>query len=94
MFVILLKYLKPIEVVDAHLVEHREHLKRHYENGDLVCSGPQNPRMGGVIVSNHSSKDSVVKMMQADPFTLHGVASYEIVEFSPTRFQAPSPLPV
>lgn len=89
MFVILLKYLKPIEVVDQHLAAHREHLKRHYDSGDLVCSGPQNPRTGGVIVSNHPTKEAVVQMMQADPFTIQSVASYEVIEFNQTRFQVP-----
>lgn len=85
MFVILLKYKKPIEVVDQHLVEHRNFLSRCYESRDLLCSGPQNPRTGGVILARTESLEQLKALFNEDPFYKHDVADYQYIEFDPVK---------
>ena len=52
MVIITSKYLKPLEVLDALREEHRAFLAVHYKQQKLICSGPQNPRVGGAIIAS------------------------------------------
>ena len=84
MFLILLNYVKPLVVIEAHLDAHREFLKRHYANGDFLLSGRQEPRTGGVIMANAASRAEVEAIVQEDSFHRAGAAEYQIIEFLPT----------
>lgn len=85
MFVILLTYKKPLSEVEKHLAAHREYLDRHYAAGRFLCSGPLNPRTGGVILCRADNRAAVGTLTTEDPFRVHGIADYRIVEFSPTK---------
>ncbi len=86
MFIITVKYLCSIEQIEKHLAAHRAFLDKYYKNKMLICSGPQNPRTGGIIVSNASNRTSVEKMITEDPFYLNKLAEYSIVEFEPVKY--------
>jgi uncharacterized protein YciI len=79
-------YLKPIEEVDRHLEDHRAFLKNLYDQGITVCSGPQVPRTGGFIMLHAASKEEAQKIMQNDPYVIHGVARYTMIEFEAKSF--------
>lgn len=85
MFVLLSRYLKPLDEVDKVVGEHRAFLEKHYASGDLLISGPQNPRTGGVIVTKKMTRAAVEAMLANDPFVREGVSEYQIIEFMPTR---------
>lgn len=85
MFIILLTYKKPFAEVDRHLAAHCEYLDRYYADGTFLCSGPQNPRTGGVILCRAPDRAAVDALTQEDPFRIHGVADYAVVEFLPTK---------
>ncbi len=85
MFLILTKYVKPLSEVDAHVTAHRTHLAKYYADGKLMMSGPQQPRTGGVILAHNLTREEVEGFMQADPFTIAGVAEYTITEFLPVK---------
>lgn len=84
MFVILLTYQKPLSEVDRYLPEHRVYLARHYADGVFLCSGGQVPRTGGVILCRAKSREAVEALIAEDPFCVHGIADYKVVEFLPT----------
>jgi uncharacterized protein YciI len=81
MFVILLSYVKPLEEVDRYLALHRAFLADGYQKNFFLASGPQNPRDGGVILSPLKNKQDLIDIMADDPFHLHGIAEYQIIEF-------------
>ena len=83
MFVILVKYVKPLEEVDRAVEAHRKFLARYYASGHFLLSGPREPRTGGVILANGESKPELEKIIQQDPFFIAHIAEYEIVEFKP-----------
>ena len=89
MFLILLRYKKPLAEVDRFVVEHRQFLKQHYDAGTLLLSGPKEPRDGGVIMAKATSRGAIEAIIHADPFFREGIADYEIVEFKPVM-HAPS----
>jgi len=83
MFIISLTYIKPLEEVDALLEEHVTYLKEQYGLGNFLASGRKVPRTGGVILARGASREEVETIIALDPFHRHGVAEYEITEFSP-----------
>jgi uncharacterized protein YciI len=85
MFLLISRYVKPLEEVDRWVGEHRAFLERHYEAGDLLISGPQDPRTGGVIVTHEITRERVDAILANDPFVREGVSEYQIIEFKPTR---------
>lgn len=85
MFVISGTYKVPMEEVDRVLPAHREFLDKYFAEGAFLCSGPMNPRVGGLILCNAGSLDEVVQIMQEDPFQRERISEYTITEFAPTK---------
>jgi uncharacterized protein YciI len=83
MFIISLTYIKPLEEVDALIEEHVAYLKEQYALGSFLASGRKVPRTGGVILARGASREEIETIINLDPFYRHGVAEYEITEFSP-----------
>ena len=86
MFVVLLKYVKPLPEVDRRMREHVAFLKQCYAEKLFVASGRREPRTGGVILARAASKEALAQVMDHDPFVKHGVATYEIVEFRTSQY--------
>jgi len=84
MFIIILTYNAPLEIIDRHLTAHRAFLDKHYAAGDFIFSGPQNPRAGGIILCRAQSRETVEHIIASDPF--QAVASYQIIEFTPNKY--------
>ena len=84
MFLLLITYTQPLANVDVHVVEHREYLKRNYAAGVFLLSGRKVPADGGVVLARASSAAELEAIIATDPFKVHGVATYQIVEFNPT----------
>ncbi|MEY8246468.1 YciI family protein [Heminiphilus faecis] len=89
MFIAILTYKKPLEEVDRFLRAHREYLAKHYAAGDFIASGPQTPRVGGVIMIKANDRTAVEAIIAQDPFNINGITDYQIVEFTPTMFCKP-----
>ena len=89
MFIAILTYKKPLEEVDRYLQAHRDYLAEHYAAGDFIMSGPQTPRVGGVIMIKATSQAAVDNLIAQDPFKINGIADYQIVEFTPTMLCEP-----
>jgi uncharacterized protein YciI len=86
MFLIQVTYLKGISEVDKYLVEHRAFLDKYYANGNLICSGPRNPRIGGIILSRAKDIEEVWEFVYQDPFFINKIAAYEVIEFNPIKY--------
>lgn len=86
MFIAILTYKKSLSEVDRFLAAHREYLAKHYAAGDFIASGPQTPRIGGVIMMKADNREAVNAIIAEDPFQVNGIADYQIVEFVPTMF--------
>ncbi|HEY0064380.1 MAG TPA: YciI family protein [Telluria sp.] len=87
MFIALLTYVRPLEEVDALIAAHVAFLDAHYASGLFVVSGRKVPRTGGVILIASDDRERVLAVIGQDPFTQAGVATYELVEFVPTKMQ-------
>ncbi|MGO0060646.1 YciI family protein [Brevibacillus fluminis] len=86
MFFVVLTYQKPIEEVEKHLEEHICFLDAQYAAKKFIFSGRRNPRVGGVILVNSTSREEVLRILQDDPFQKHEIAAYELIEFTPSKY--------
>ena len=86
MFLITYTYLKPLEIVDHYLAEHRDYLGKCYAENYLIVSGPKKPRTGAILISQLTSKNKLVDVLENDPFIIRKIAAYEITEFEPVKY--------
>ena len=85
MVIITSKYVKPLDVIASLLADHRKFLDDQYKQSKFIFSGPQNPRVGGLILANVGI-DEARAIMNKDPFTIHGAAEYNFIEFTPGKY--------
>jgi uncharacterized protein YciI len=86
-FIIELTYLMSAEQLAEIVTEHRAYLQIGYDAGKLLFSGPQNPRVGGIVVARGESLEEIQQFFSNDPYQKKGAASYRFIEFSPVKFQ-------
>ena len=86
MFLILLKYKKPLEEVEKYLDEHVQFLDKYYSQEKFIFSGRRNPRTGGVILVKVDSEAEARQIINEDPFHQNNIAEYEVIEFFPTKY--------
>lgn len=79
MFILSLTYSAPLEDADKHMQAHMAWVKAGYDQGFFLASGRKVPRTGGVILAR-GERAELEAMCAADPFTVHGIAEYEITE--------------
>lgn len=84
-FVVELTYKAPLETMDRHVAAHRTFLQEGYDAGILLMSGPQTPRVGGVIIARAESKELLDGFLARDPFRIERLADYRFVEFTPVK---------
>ncbi len=85
MYVVVLKYVKPIEEVNRVVAPHRAYLDTLLESGVLIASGPQNPRTGGVFLIKGIERTELDKHIENDPFFIEGIAEYSVIDFDPIK---------
>jgi uncharacterized protein YciI len=81
MFVIELEYVADLSEIDAHMSEHVAFLKKYYAAGNFLVSGRKIPRDGGIIIAVGDSREDVQRVIEEDPFHVHGLARFRIIEF-------------
>lgn len=84
MFVVLLTYVKPPGAVDELIPRHSAFLQQMYQSGTFLLSGRKEPRDGGIILAAAASAEDLQLALAQDPFSIHGVASYQVIQFVPT----------
>jgi uncharacterized protein YciI len=85
MFIIMVNYKKPLEIVDQYVAAHRAYMDQGYTKDFFVTSGPRNPRVGGVVVSQLKDRAILETFFKDDPYYVNGVADFEIIEFAPVK---------
>lgn len=84
MFLLELTYKVSLHEVDAQMPAHADYLNAAFAKGDVVFSGPKNPRTGGLIFTRFSDKGAVDHFIHHDPFYRCHIADYRVIEFNPT----------
>ena len=84
MYVVSLTYKVAQEVVDQHLDAHVDWLKDAFDEGIFIAAGRKVPRTGGVLLSK-ADRPTLDESLAKDPFNVHGVADFDVMEFSANR---------
>lgn len=87
MFILSLTYVKPTEEADRLMQPHMDWVNAGYDSGMFLAAGRKNPRTGGVILAR-GERAEIEAYAAADPFTVEGVAVYEVTEVAVTRTAA------
>lgn len=87
MYVIaIIRYRKPLEEVLQVIEEHRAYLRSLKASGQLVASGPFEPRFGGGLLlrlPDDRYDAAALAIRDGDPFVKAGVAQYELLPWAP-----------
>ncbi|MBI1753140.1 MAG: hypothetical protein HY014_13600 [Acidobacteria bacterium] len=79
---IIVRYRRPIEEVEAVTEAHRAYLRGLEAKGILVASGPLEPRFGGMWLARVQDENPLADLdalRDGDPFYQHGLANYELL---------------
>lgn len=85
MFIVELTYKVPLSEVDHYMQAHREFLDYHYKQGLFLASGPQKPRVGGILIALTQNREALESVLQQDPYYLAEIANYRLIEFTPLK---------
>jgi uncharacterized protein YciI len=85
MFIIELTYQAELAEIDAHMSAHMKYLKKYYAAGNFLVSGRKIPRDGGIIVAAGESREDIERIAREDPFHVHGLAEFRVIEFRPSQ---------
>jgi uncharacterized protein YciI len=83
----IIRYRRPLEDVLRVLDAHRAYLGGLRERGQLLASGPFDPRAGGLLilrVADAAPGEALDAIRDGDPFVQQGIAQYEIQIWAPT----------
>lgn len=83
MFLIDMTFTDIEKVTPELTAQHRRYLEQQYQSNQLMFGGRKVPRTGGILISQHSSKEELVRVLDADPFIQSGAVRYDITEFVP-----------
>ena len=86
-FIIELTYTVPFEALADTLPAHRAFLQPAYGRELVLFSGPQLPKVGGIIVMRMESMEEVKSFFANDPFYMRGLATYRFIEIDIVKRQ-------
>jgi uncharacterized protein YciI len=82
----ILRYRRPLEEVLTVTDAHRAYLAALKQRGILLGAGPFIPRSAGGLllrVPDEGSAAALDAIRDGDPYTVHGMAQYEILPWDP-----------
>lgn len=80
--ILTLTYIKPTDVVDQTRPAHVAWLNDEVAAGRVLLAGRQEPATGGVLITGDISVEEAQQLIDKDPYTVAGLASYERVSFN------------
>ena len=86
LFIIILRYIKSLEIIDKNRADHMEFLDQYYEKNIFIVSGRKTTNDGGVIIASAESKNNLEEIIKLDPFYKQNLAEYTIHEFTPSKY--------
>ena len=85
MFVVLLRFSRNKGQAGRLMQDHKEWIKRGFDDGVFLVVGSLHPNLGGAIVAHDTSLPDLEQRVNEDPFVAEGVVSAEILEIAPSK---------
>ncbi len=80
------KYLKTGDALAELLPPHRAFLDECYKQGALIFSGPLASKKGGILLAKLATEEEFKALLARDPLVLEKAAQYDIIEFTPSKY--------
>jgi uncharacterized protein YciI len=87
LFVVDLTYTVPLETIQTVLEAHMTFVRRCYEAGVFIASGPKEPRTGGVVIAKAADEASLRTLLAEDPFVIEDMVETTLTPFRPSRVE-------
>jgi len=88
MFVVLLRFSGNKAQANRFMENHKDWIKRGFDDGIFLLVGNLQAGLGGGIVAHNTSLPDLQRRVNADPFVVEDVVSAEILEITPSRADA------
>lgn len=85
MFVLLLKFSRNKGQASQFMEDHKEWIKRGFDDGVFLMVGDLQPGLGGGIVAHNTSLPDLQNRVNDDPFVAEGIATCEILQITPSK---------
>ena len=85
MFVVLLKFSGNKGQAGQFMEDHKEWIKRGFDDGVFLLVGSLQPNLGGGIVAHNTSLSDLQSRVDDDPFVAEDVVSAELIEITPSN---------
>lgn len=85
MFIVLLEFSDNKGQAGQFMDDHKEWLKRGFDDGVFLLAGSLQPNLGGGIVAHNTSLPDLQGRVNDDPFVAENVVSAKILEITPSR---------
>jgi uncharacterized protein YciI len=83
-YLMISKYLVPLDEVDKLRADHSAFLDDLTQRGLLVTAGRQDPPAGGVVLLDVEDEAAAREAMSTDPYVTTGAAEYTAIGWRPT----------
>ncbi|MCF8480682.1 MAG: YciI family protein [Rhodospirillum sp.] len=87
LFVVDLSYKVPMETIQTVLEAHMGFVRRCYDAGVFIASGPKEPRTGGVVIAKARDEASLWTLLAEDPFVIKDMVEMTLTPFHPSRVE-------
>ena len=88
MFIVLLHFSDNKGKAGQFMEDHKEWIKRGFDDGVFLLAGSLQPNLGGGIVAHNTSLPDLQGRVNSDPFVAENVVTAEILEIAPSRTDA------
>lgn len=78
LFVVTLNNRSDAEQIQQQQADHRNWLVANTRAGRIVVAGPLESRTGGLIVAQCAERSELNRMMDEDPFVIHGLVELQV----------------
>ena len=85
MFIVLLRFGDGKSRASELMQAHNAWIQRGFDEGVFVLVGSLQPRLGGIIVAERTTRAELEERVRADPFVAHDVVQVELLEVAPSR---------
>lgn len=85
MFTILLRFSSNRGRAGRFIEDHKEWIKRGFDDGVFLLVGSLQPDSGGAVLAHNTSLSNLQSRVDDDPFVAEDVVKAEIIEITPSR---------
>lgn len=85
MFVVTLKFSGNRAEAGRQMENHKEWLRRGFDDGVFLLAGSLQPNAGGAILAHATTLAELEARVAEDPYVAEGVVTAEIAEITPAR---------